>query len=316
MTPERWRFYEVFGLFRLAVIAQQIWYRYFHQQTTNEAYAVFGPAVGYLETRCRVADRRLMGRRAAGPARPGVVRRRRLRRALRDRLGAEPAARRLPRRARGDPDVGAARRHAPAPRDRRGRWSRAPAGRRRSRPTRAGTSSTTSASSRRTRDLPPRPRARPPRVPAGLRAGHRSAGRPGSTTPTTPSPTPAFRARVAAALARACDRAGPGGTVVVVSSGGPIATACASLVAPEEDDPAVLAGLWRRFNTVIVNTSVTRVARRLHRRPAAHLQRAPPPRGRPPHLPLTPKQGLGNSSVCVTRITGRVRWTASNGRRE
>jgi aminoglycoside phosphotransferase (APT) family kinase protein len=53
MTPERWRFYEVFGLFRLAVIAQQIWYRYFHQQTTNEQYAVFGPAVGYLETRCR-----------------------------------------------------------------------------------------------------------------------------------------------------------------------------------------------------------------------------------------------------------------------
>lgn len=53
MTPERWRFYEVFGLFRLAVIAQQIWYRYFHQQTTNEAHAVFGPAVGYLETRCR-----------------------------------------------------------------------------------------------------------------------------------------------------------------------------------------------------------------------------------------------------------------------
>ncbi|GAB2774442.1 phosphotransferase family protein [Nocardioides salsibiostraticola] len=53
MTPERWRFYEVFGLFRLAVIAQQIWYRYFHKQTTNEQYAVFGPAVGYLESRCR-----------------------------------------------------------------------------------------------------------------------------------------------------------------------------------------------------------------------------------------------------------------------
>lgn len=53
MTPERWRFYEVFGLFRLAVIAQQIWYRYAHGQTTNPAYAVFGPAVGYLETRCR-----------------------------------------------------------------------------------------------------------------------------------------------------------------------------------------------------------------------------------------------------------------------
>jgi aminoglycoside phosphotransferase (APT) family kinase protein len=53
VTPEQWRFYEVFGLFRLAVIAQQIWYRYFHKQTHNEAYAVFGPAVGYLETRCR-----------------------------------------------------------------------------------------------------------------------------------------------------------------------------------------------------------------------------------------------------------------------
>lgn len=53
VSEEQWRFYEMFGLFRLAVIAQQIWYRYFHRQTTNEAYAVFGPAVGYLETRCR-----------------------------------------------------------------------------------------------------------------------------------------------------------------------------------------------------------------------------------------------------------------------
>ena len=35
------------------MIAQQIYYRYFHGQTTNEAYAIFGPAVGYLETRCR-----------------------------------------------------------------------------------------------------------------------------------------------------------------------------------------------------------------------------------------------------------------------
>jgi aminoglycoside phosphotransferase (APT) family kinase protein len=53
LTPERWGFYEVFGLFRLAVICQQIWYRYFHKQTHNEAYARFGPAVAYLETRCR-----------------------------------------------------------------------------------------------------------------------------------------------------------------------------------------------------------------------------------------------------------------------
>ena len=28
VTPEQWRFYEVFGLFRLGVIAQQIYYRY------------------------------------------------------------------------------------------------------------------------------------------------------------------------------------------------------------------------------------------------------------------------------------------------
>lgn len=53
ITDGSWRFYEVFGLFRLAVIAQQIWYRYFHGQTSNPAYAPFGPAVGYLEGRCR-----------------------------------------------------------------------------------------------------------------------------------------------------------------------------------------------------------------------------------------------------------------------
>ncbi len=52
VTADQWRFYEVFGLFRLGVIAQQIYYRYFHGQTTNEAYAVFGPAARYLEGRC------------------------------------------------------------------------------------------------------------------------------------------------------------------------------------------------------------------------------------------------------------------------
>lgn len=45
-------FYLVYGLFRLAGIAQQIWYRYYHQQTTNPAYAQFGPMVNYLEQRC------------------------------------------------------------------------------------------------------------------------------------------------------------------------------------------------------------------------------------------------------------------------
>jgi aminoglycoside phosphotransferase (APT) family kinase protein len=53
VTPGQWTFYEVFGLFRVAVIAQQIYYRYFHGQTTNEAFAIFGPAVQYLEQRCK-----------------------------------------------------------------------------------------------------------------------------------------------------------------------------------------------------------------------------------------------------------------------
>jgi aminoglycoside phosphotransferase (APT) family kinase protein len=52
VTPEQWRFYEVFGLFRLGVIAQQIYYRYHHGQTTNEAYAAFLDVATYLETRC------------------------------------------------------------------------------------------------------------------------------------------------------------------------------------------------------------------------------------------------------------------------
>ena len=50
LTAEQWRFYEIFGLFRLAVISQQIYYRYFHKQTTNEVFSVFGPAV-HLATR-------------------------------------------------------------------------------------------------------------------------------------------------------------------------------------------------------------------------------------------------------------------------
>ncbi len=51
INPEQWRFYEVFGLFRLAAIAQQIYYRFFHGQTTNEMYGLFGEAVRQVETR-------------------------------------------------------------------------------------------------------------------------------------------------------------------------------------------------------------------------------------------------------------------------
>jgi broad specificity phosphatase PhoE len=64
-----------------------------------------------------------------------------------------------------------------------------------------------------------------------------------------PESWPGFVERVRGALARACDQAGPGGTVVVVSSGGPIAAACAALVDPTGDDPATYARLWNRFNT-------------------------------------------------------------------
>jgi aminoglycoside phosphotransferase (APT) family kinase protein len=53
VSREQWAFYEVFGLFRLAVIAQQIYYRYHAGQTRNEAYAGFLPVVLYLEQRCR-----------------------------------------------------------------------------------------------------------------------------------------------------------------------------------------------------------------------------------------------------------------------
>lgn len=52
ITEDEWRFYEVFGLFRLAVIAQQINHRYYHRQTTNPAFRAFRPAVGLLEQRC------------------------------------------------------------------------------------------------------------------------------------------------------------------------------------------------------------------------------------------------------------------------
>ncbi len=48
----RWPFYEVFGLFRLAAIAQQIYFRYHHGQTNNPAFRRFWLVVAYLEWRC------------------------------------------------------------------------------------------------------------------------------------------------------------------------------------------------------------------------------------------------------------------------
>lgn len=53
IDPKDQLFYEVFGLFRLAVIAQQIYYRYANGQTHNPAFKQFRPLVGYLEWRAR-----------------------------------------------------------------------------------------------------------------------------------------------------------------------------------------------------------------------------------------------------------------------
>ena len=53
LVVDDWSFYEVFGLFRLAVIVQQISRRYVLGQTTNPAFKDFHHFVTYLESRCR-----------------------------------------------------------------------------------------------------------------------------------------------------------------------------------------------------------------------------------------------------------------------
>jgi len=58
-TPTSFTFYEVYGLFRLAVIAQQISYRYHHKQTRNPAFRQFWLFVNYLSWRCS----RILGER-------------------------------------------------------------------------------------------------------------------------------------------------------------------------------------------------------------------------------------------------------------
>ncbi|MEU2252473.1 phosphotransferase family protein [Nocardia xishanensis] len=68
LTEDQWVFYEVFGLFRLAGICQQIYHRYYHGQTTNPAFRWFGIAVVALEWRCRKIIRRAEKRRRAASA--------------------------------------------------------------------------------------------------------------------------------------------------------------------------------------------------------------------------------------------------------
>ncbi len=50
-------FYEVFGMFRLSVIAQQIYFRYHHKQTRNPAYKNYWMFVQYMNLRCKKAIR-------------------------------------------------------------------------------------------------------------------------------------------------------------------------------------------------------------------------------------------------------------------
>ncbi len=45
-------FYEIYGIFRLAVIVQQIYYRFFHGQTKDKRFAGFGFFGAFLEKRC------------------------------------------------------------------------------------------------------------------------------------------------------------------------------------------------------------------------------------------------------------------------
>jgi hypothetical protein len=52
VTVDNWTFYEVFGLFRLAGIVQQIYYRYYHKQTSNPAFKNFWLIVHVLHAKC------------------------------------------------------------------------------------------------------------------------------------------------------------------------------------------------------------------------------------------------------------------------
>jgi aminoglycoside phosphotransferase (APT) family kinase protein len=70
VTHREWAWYEVFGLFRVAVIAQQVYKRYLAKQTTNKAFRLFGLAVVMLELRCRriiARSKRLSPERAEAP---------------------------------------------------------------------------------------------------------------------------------------------------------------------------------------------------------------------------------------------------------
>lgn len=57
MDAPEFQFYRVFGLFRLAVIVQQIYYRFFHGQTRDARFAALGPMARVLIAAAETATR-------------------------------------------------------------------------------------------------------------------------------------------------------------------------------------------------------------------------------------------------------------------
>ena len=54
IDTSRFTFYQVYGYWRLAVILQQIYFRYFHGQTRDERFKTFGVAAQQLGQHCRM----------------------------------------------------------------------------------------------------------------------------------------------------------------------------------------------------------------------------------------------------------------------
>lgn len=67
LKTDSWAFYEVYGLFRLAGIGQQIYYRYHHRQTRNPAFKRIWILCNYFDWRCRRIIRRSRRVRALLP---------------------------------------------------------------------------------------------------------------------------------------------------------------------------------------------------------------------------------------------------------
>ena len=62
LDVDRFTFYEVYGLFRLAAIVQQLYYRYYHKQTRNPGFKKIWIFVHYLMHRCRRAINKTLSR--------------------------------------------------------------------------------------------------------------------------------------------------------------------------------------------------------------------------------------------------------------